>query len=348
MKKIIASLGFLLVMSAVGLAVPTWDITGTWTLDFDWNGGQYVHTMTVTSFNKWTGDFVGTGVYNSDPSYTWTVAGTVSASSINFQILYTGTNAGYTVDATGAINDLGAGMVGENWLSSAGQSGTWAGTGIAKQIPLRCVKIKEGLLKYSAGYYLAGQPLVLGYDAYGYNYQAHVFDGSYANAYLGGYGFPAYTGNDDTYFALPFFVNNPAKVIAVQNTWVWPYRADRVLMKWNDAWLSNMDCNADAKLDRPTDKTGGTYIGSGAWETNHQWGTYVDGLATYSWNYFVKIVAAPDDATLVGGVWTAADGTQIGTAIWGDFAITQEVYNDQGTGDHGLSTKFDHPGLGTW
>jgi hypothetical protein len=45
--------------------------------------------------------------------------------------------------------------------------------------------------------YLAGQPLKVGYDPYGYNYQAHMFSGSYVNAYLNAYGFPPYEGDDD-------------------------------------------------------------------------------------------------------------------------------------------------------
>lgn len=49
-----------------------------------------------------------------------------------------------------------------------------------------CTKIQDGTLLYSAGHNLGGQPLTLGYDAWGYNYQAHMFNGSYANAYLGG------------------------------------------------------------------------------------------------------------------------------------------------------------------
>ena len=52
--------------------------------------------------------------------------------------------------------------------------------------------------------------------------------------------------------------------------------------------------------------------------------------------YFVKIVAAPADATVMGGTWYAADGSQIGAVIWNEFAVIQEVYNDTGTGDHGV------------
>ena len=64
-----------------------------------------------------------------------------------------------------------------------------------------CTKIQDGVLLYSAGHYLGGQPLMVGYDAWGYNYQAHMFSGSYANAYLGGAGYPPYTGDADAYLA---------------------------------------------------------------------------------------------------------------------------------------------------
>ena len=105
-------------------------------------------------------------------------------------------------------------------------------------------------------------------------------------------------------------------------------------MKWNDAWLSNKDCDRDGLLDRHFGYD--SYVGSGAWLTNYQSGEYeIDG-EFYKWNYFVKIVAVPADATLSGGIWYAADGTEIGPFIWGEFAIIQEVYNDQGTGDHGI------------
>ncbi|MDI7276965.1 MAG: hypothetical protein QME94_13385, partial [Anaerolineae bacterium] len=44
-----------------------------------------------------------------------------------------------------------------------------------------CTTIQEGILTYSSGHYLEGQPLETGFDPYGYNYQAHYFRGSYAN-----------------------------------------------------------------------------------------------------------------------------------------------------------------------
>jgi len=99
--------------------------------------------------------------------------------------------------------------------------------------------------------------------------------------------------------------------------------------------LNCKDCDGDGKLDRHFGYD--SYIGSGAWETNHQKGTYVDlNGKKQRWEYFVKIVAAPADATKVGDIWYAADGSEIGPEIWGDFAIIQEVYNDTGTGEHGV------------
>jgi hypothetical protein len=173
----------------------------------------------------------------------------------------------------------------------------------------KCTTIQQGGLVDSAG-----NPLTLGYDIWGYNYQAHMFNGYYGNA------------------------SRPAVPVT---------SGDNLEMKWNDAWLSNKDCDGDGKLDRYYGYP--TYIGSGAWLTNHQSGTYELNGKIYHWTYFVKIVAAPADAVSTGGVWYTADGMEIGPAIWGAFAIIQEIYNDSGTGDHGLLYKSPvGPGFGKW
>jgi len=160
----------------------------------------------------------------------------------------------------------------------------------------QCATIKSGSITDSAG-----QLVTLGYDQWGYNYQAHMFNGLYDN------------------------YSRPATVVTT---------GDSLEMKWNDAWLSNQDCDGDNKLDRHYGFP--SYKGSGAWLTNHQKGVYTDQDGLQRWDYFVKIVAVPLDAVNNGGTWFAADGTQIGAAIWDDFAIVQEVYNDTGTGDHGV------------
>jgi hypothetical protein len=187
--------------------------------------------------------------------------------------------------------------------------------------------IQDGVLLYSATHYLAGQQMKVGYDIFGYNYQAHLFKGSYANAYLGGYGYPPYEGDPEAYLAV-----NPS----VANLWVWPYRDVQLEMKWNDAWISNMDCDGDGKLDRHYGFA--SYVGSGAWETNHMKGKDNGN----NWVDFVKIVAVPADAIKAAGMWYTADGIEIGPDIWGEFALIQEVYDDQGTGDHGL--LYNAPG----
>lgn len=184
----------------------------------------------------------------------------------------------------------------------------FAGTALAGPKP-KCTTIQDGVL-----YTSSGDLIEPGYDKWGYNYQAHMFNGTYCDAY-----------------------RNAA--------WCQPWKDDLLLMWWNDAWLSNKDCDGDGNLDRHYGYP--SYRGSGAWLTNHQRGSYeIDGK-TYHWEYFTKIVAAPSDAYKTGGIWYSANGTEIGPAIWGDFATIQEIFNDTGSGDHGLSYKSpESPGFG--
>ena len=175
----------------------------------------------------------------------------------------------------------------------------------------------------------AGNPVTTGFNPYGYNYQAHLFAGSYFNVYAAAAGFPPYEGDTTDYLAA-----NPLAA----TFWAWPYRDVQLNMKWNDAWISNKDLDGDHLLDRHPGYA--SYIGSGAWETNHMWGVNDDGT---TFNDFVKIVAVPADAVLNNGIWYTADGTEIGADIWGQFAIILEVYNDHDTGDHGLLTNPPAP-----
>lgn len=161
-----------------------------------------------------------------------------------------------------------------------------------------------------------------GFDEWGYNYQAHIFNGPYA--YYDRHYDPENPDSNDQYIDV------------------------RLVMKWNDAWLSNKDRDGDTELDRHYGYD--SYIGSGAWETNHQSETYIgeDGKK-HHWTYFVKIIAVPADATNVGGTWYGADGTEIGPVIWGAFAIIQQVYNDPYGGYHGIEYLSPAgPGFGKW
>jgi hypothetical protein len=172
-----------------------------------------------------------------------------------------------------------------------------------------CTTIQGGTL-----YASTGELITTGYDEFGYNYQAHMFNGRYCDydRVIGG-----------------------------------SYCDVNLVMKWNDAWLSNMDCDDDGLLDRHHGHD--SYNGSGAWETNHMWGTYEQDGTLCEWDYFVKIVAAPADATTLDGIWYAADGTEIGPVIWGAFATIQQVENDPCAGIEGMQyLSPDHPGFGGW
>ena len=172
-----------------------------------------------------------------------------------------------------------------------------------------CTTIQDGTI-----YASTGELLTTGYDEFGYNYQAHMFNGRYCDydRVVGG-----------TYCDVD------------------------LIMKWNDAWLSNKDCDGDGLLDRHYGYD--SYIGSGAWLTNHQSGyVEVDGKQR-KWTYFCKIVSAPSDATTEDGYWIANDGTEIGQVIWGAFAIIQQVSNDPSAGEHGILYKSPAgPGFGIY
>lgn len=174
----------------------------------------------------------------------------------------------------------------------------------------KCTTIQSGEL-----YASDGSLIEKGYDQWGYNYQAHMFNGYYCDAYR-------------------------------DAAWCQPYVEDKLMMKWNDAWMSNKDCDGDGLLDRHYGYD--SYIGSGAWLTNHQSGVYEGEDGTLcSWVYFVKIVAAPADATAIDGIWYDVNGEEIGPVIWGEFAIVQEISNDACAGEHGLLYKSPvGPGFG--
>jgi hypothetical protein len=180
---------------------------------------------------------------------------------------------------------------------------------LAKADKKQCATIPSGTILNSLG-----EVILPGYDKWGYNYQAHMFNGTYCNAYR-------------------------------DAAWCQPYKDDVLMMKWNDAWLSNMDCDGDGLLDRHYGFP--SYIGSGAWLTNHMSGVYEQDGKECHWVYFTKIVAAPADAYKVGDVWYSSAGQEIGPDIWGDFAIIQEVNNDPCGGYKGLSYKSPvGPGFG--
>ena len=138
------------------------------------------------------------------------------------------------------------------------------GAGSAGAGPKGCTTLRDGVLKDSFG-----NTLVLGYDQFGYNYQAGMFNGTFdgLDRKLDG----MYYGTVDYYVD------------------------DKVTMKWSPDWLANVDCNGDGKLDRGTS---GTSLG---WTTNHYVGDYVDGNGDLQhYTYFAKIVWVGPGGSLWG------------------------------------------------
>ena len=169
-----------------------------------------------------------------------------------------------------------------------------------------CTTIQEGTLLDAKG-----NPIMIGNDKYGYNYQAHLFNG--------------------------LVENNSRPVDVVTDG------TEKLVMKWSDNWLANVDCNGDFKLDRGLNSKSGASTGSSeGWVTNHYEGDYLgsDG-GMHHYTYFVKI------AFDKGAACTAGDPT----CIWGVYTIIEELQNDQ-FGEYGgrlhFINKLTGPGLGTF
>ena len=148
-----------------------------------------------------------------------------------------------------------------------------------------CNKIQSGGITD-----INGNPITTGFDKYGYNYQAHMFNGLYDN------------------------FSRPATPVTTGDV--------NLIMKWSDEWISNLDCDLNGKLDRGLDaKTGLSDGVSKGWLTNHEEGDHaLPGEEPHHYTYFVKIV-------WVGPAPAGAD-PWTGKRIWGQYAVIEEVWND--------------------
>jgi len=132
-----------------------------------------------------------------------------------------------------------------------------------------CATIQDGTIVDSAG-----NPIVLGFDQYGYNYQAHLFVGTYDS------------------------VDRKLDGMDWGQTGDWV--DDQLIMKWSDDWLSNRDCNGDHKLDRGIPGAWGISRG---WLTNQVNGDYDsdgDGIQDAHYTWFTKIVWVGPGGSLWG------------------------------------------------
>jgi len=109
MKKILTfSLAFALLVMGSAAYADVDRVGGSWTLnapsgiDFSCGGGTYSHMLDAADQDE-AGDFTGTGYYIPNDDYTWDVDGNISEDDITFTIVYTGNNAGYTLNMVGTI-----------------------------------------------------------------------------------------------------------------------------------------------------------------------------------------------------------------------------------------------------
>jgi len=79
------------------------DIKGTYNLDFTDGTNTYSHIMNIVTEDLTNSNFSGNGSYIADSSITWNMTGNITNNDVTFQIVYTGTNPGYTLDSTGVL-----------------------------------------------------------------------------------------------------------------------------------------------------------------------------------------------------------------------------------------------------
>lgn len=97
--------------SAAGSVIavgPNWTLNVPQGIVFTCGGGNYPHTLQTVLEDTSTGNFTGTGNYDADPSYTWDITGNITGDNITFQLVYTGTGAGYTLNGAGTIASDGS------------------------------------------------------------------------------------------------------------------------------------------------------------------------------------------------------------------------------------------------
>lgn len=121
---------------------------------------------------------------------------------------------------------------------------------------------------------------------------------------------------------------------------------------WNDAFLSNKDCDGDNRLDYPLN-----YRGTGAWLMNRYSGAHTNSNGEIcNVSQVIKYVAVPVDATSVPGgpdgnnVFLDAEGNEIGLDLqyegFEDFALIQLIWKDPCRGLSGKYFNFPPPKMG--
>jgi hypothetical protein len=152
-----------------------------------------------------------------------------------------------------------------------------------------------------------------GFDQWGYNYQANIFNGLYWN------------------YSRPETPCQPGTCAS----------DTLLIMKWSDEWL-----NEDRVRCAGTPQQGSSAC-EGSWLTNHQRGEYEQDGKVCKWTYFVKIVYPPGGPVDVDPADGYDDNTG-GSIIWGSYVRIQQVSNDTCAGEHGKIFSVQPTGFGAY
>ncbi len=145
-----------------------------------------------------------------------------------------------------------------------------------------------------------GEALSPGIDSWGYNYQAHGFNGAYCDHYRDFR--PGHPGNAACQAA---------------------YSGLKLQMRWNNEYLSNKDCTGEGYLD--THPNFPSYLNSGAALTATLRGSYQHNNQACELDYTIKIFAYPKAAYMSEGSWYTIDGKELGPVLWEHFVIIREL-----------------------
>ena len=146
-----------------------------------------------------------------------------------------------------------------------------------------------------------------GFNAYGFNWNAHHFNGNMLNVFFSDtmfqemffYGWDPYTGDDAEFLA---------KYPVAEYLPFWGFRHFNLVMHWNEACISRDGIYPE------------TWFDSNAWITFH----YSGELNGSRWSQFQKYVAARSTDYKQDGKWYNENDEEIGLMNdWGDLILIQ-------------------------
>ena len=165
---------------------------------------------------------------------------------------------------------------------------------------------------------MAGKPASVGFDQFGYNYQARLFNGLFGNADENRPG----DGNPDTYLGASTDSYGYYDADGDFHAVVVDVAGTHLIMQWSEAW--HMAVFGPDNLRYNGDEILWSVAGQDAWLTNHVEGTGtiydIDGVT----------VIYQGRLTILSKIRWVGDTTGYTNPIWGQFAVIQKVISGPG------------------